>query len=50
METNLNFILLEDLIETGENEGYTARIVIVRGSLDAGFVPEQDWISLDGIA
>ena len=49
MEINLNFVLLEELEETAESTGNVARIVVVRGSLDASFIPEEDWIQLDSI-
>ena len=48
MDTNLNFVFLEELHESGEN-AVTARIVVVRGSLDAGAIPQEDWIRLDAI-
>jgi len=48
MDTNLNFFFLEELDESGENS-VAARIVVVRGSLDAGAIPQEDWIPLDSI-
>ncbi|HMI50100.1 MAG TPA: hypothetical protein VK525_01215 [Candidatus Saccharimonadales bacterium] len=48
MDTNLNFVFLEELRESGENS-VAARIVVVRGSLDAGSIPQEDWIRLDTI-
>jgi len=49
MDLNFNFVFLEELQEAGENSGDAARIVVVRGSLDASSIPEEDWIRLDTI-
>ena len=50
MEINLNFVLVEELEEAAaEATGNCARVVVVRGSLDASFIPEDDWIRLDSI-
>ena len=49
MEINLNFVLLEELEEKAESPGEVARIVVVRGSLDASMIPAEDWIRLDAV-
>ena len=49
MEFNLNFVLLEELEESPENGNNVARLVVVRGSLDASLIPQEDWIWLDSI-